>query len=161
MHSDTAPIPGAEVGLPAPDFTLPGTSGKPFTLSDYRGKENVLLAFFPAAFTSVCSAEMCAFHEDVEEFERAGTRVFGVSVDLIPSLREFRYQLGIETELLSDFRRHASRTYGVLEEERYQARRAYFLVDKQGVLRWKHVEEDGDERRPNAEILAEIEKLER
>jgi peroxiredoxin len=161
MQSDTAPIQGVEVGMPAPDFTLPGTSGKPFTLSSYRGKENVLLAFFPAAFTSVCSAEMCAFHEDVEEFQSVGTRVFGISVDLIPSLREFRYQLGIETELLSDFRRDASRTYGVLEEERYQARRAYFLVDKQGVLRWKHIEEDGDERRPNAEILAEIEKLER
>lgn len=159
MHSDTAPIESLEVGALAPDFTLPGTSGETFTLSKFRDRENVLLAFFPAAFTSTCSEELSAFHEDVDLFQKNGTRVFGISVDLVPSLREFRYKLGIETELLSDFRRHASRTYGVLDEERYLSRRAYFLVDKQGVLRWKHVEGNLGHRRPNQEILAQIEKL--
>jgi len=159
MHSDTAPLESLEVGAPAPDFTLPSTAGESLTLSNSRDRENVLLAFFPAAFTSVCSEELCAFHDDVETFQGSGTRVLGISVDLVPSLREFRYKLGIETELLSDFRRHVSRTYGVLDEERYQSRRAYFLVDKAGVLRWKHVEEHGGHRRPNAEILAQIEKL--
>ena len=74
------------IGQPAPDFTLPSTSGKDVMLSSFRGRENVLVAFFPLAFTGVCTAEMCAFSEDYSKFEKAGTRVLPVSVDAVPSL---------------------------------------------------------------------------
>ena len=160
MHSDTEPQDALLVGTPAPDFTLPGTSGEKFTLSAWRGRQHVLLAFFPAAFTSVCSEELCAFHEDASRFLAAATQVFGISADLVPSLREFRSKLGIETELLSDAKRHVSRLYGVLDEERFTPRRAYFLVDRSGTLRWRHVEEQGGHRRPNSELLAVLDQLE-
>ena len=93
-------------------------------------------------------------------FEASGTRVYGISVDMVPSLREFRAKYAMSTELLSDARRQVSHLYGVLDEERFTSRRSYFLIDKQGILRWRHVKEHNGLHRPNAEILAEIAKLE-
>ena len=103
-----------QVGCLAPDFTLASTSGKPFTLSAQRGEKNVLLAFFPMAFTSVCQSELCDFWSEMEEFERTGTRVVGISVDAIPSLKAFQQSANMKTELLSDFKREVSRLYGPL-----------------------------------------------
>ncbi len=160
MHPDTAVHEPLRVGELAPDFTLPSTTGEKVQLSGWRGKENVLLAFFPAAFTTVCTQELCSFHEDMGRFAATGTRVYGVSVDLVPSLKEFRAKYAMSTELLSDAKRHVSHLYGVLDEERFIARRSYFLIDRQGVLRWRHVEEHNGLHRTNEEILAEIAKLE-
>jgi len=147
------------IGQPAPDFTLPSTAGSDVTLSSFRGKENVLVAFFPLAFTGVCTAEMCAFSEDYSKFEKAGTRVLPVSVDAVPSLKAFKEKERMSVDLLSDFFRRTARDYGVLAEEKGTARRSYFLVDRLGVLRWSHVEEVNGHRREDGELLAEIAKL--
>ena len=147
------------IGEAAPDFTLKSTSGKDVSLADFRGKQHVLLAFFPLAFTSTCTAELCAFSEDFDAFTGRDVAVLPISVDAVPSLREFKKQQDMKTELLSDFKREASRAYGVLNEESFYSRRAYFLIDKQGIVRWSHVEDKAGMRRENAEILEQIANL--
>lgn len=148
-----------KVGELAPDFTLPSTAGEKVTLSSFRGQKNVLLAWFPLAFTAVCTTELCAFTEDFAQFESAGTKVFGVSVDHTASQKAFQEKAKITTDLLSDFKREVSRQYGVLLEDTNFSKRAYFLVDKQGNLAWKWVEAELGHRRENAELLDQIRKL--
>ena len=147
------------VGQEAPDFVLPSTAGSDVTLSSLRGSTHVVLAFFPLAFTSVCTTEFCDFTQGLGDFAGARARILGISVDAIPSLKEFRskYQIGID--LLSDFKREVSRKYGTLMEDRFFSRRAYFIVDRQGVLRWSHVEAETGHKRENGELLAELAKL--
>lgn len=146
------------VGTPAPDFTLASTAGKDVTLSALRGKK-VLLAFFPAAFTSTCTAELCAFTDEYAEFERSGAVVLPISVDAVPSLKAYKAQERISVDLLSDFRREASRLYGVLNEERFNSKRAYVVIDQAGLVRWIHVEEHGGFKRENAELLEQLKAL--
>ena len=148
-----------EVGDQAPDFTLSSTAGGKVTLASFAGKQSVLLAFFPLAFTSVCTDEMCSFWEDSEKFDTAGVKVFGISVDHTASQKAFQEKAGFRTELLSDFRRDVSRAYGVLLEEQNFSKRAYFLVDKDGLVRWKNVEADLGQRRENTELLAAVRAL--
>lgn len=155
--SATTRVPA--VGEIAPDIALPSTAGGIVTLSSFRGKQSVLLAFFPAAFTSTCTAEMCAFRDDYADFSGHDVVVFPVSVDQVPSLREYKAKYEMPVDLLSDFKREAATAYGVLIPDRLVANRAYFLIDKGGVIRWAHVEEHAGKRRENAEILAEIAKL--
>lgn len=145
-------------GTPAPDFTLPSTSGEQVTLSALRGRP-VLLAFFPEAFTSVCTRELCAFSDDYDEFERAGSMVLPISVDDIGVLREFKRNERLRVELLSDLRRDVSRRYGVLDEARSVARRAYVLIDRRGVVRWVHTEQTPLFLRENDELLRRIREL--
>jgi peroxiredoxin len=147
------------VGDKAPDFSLKSTSGEMVSLSQFRGQKNVLVAFFPLAFTGVCTKENCAFSEDYSKFETKDTAVLPVSVDSTPTHNEFRAKHNMKHHLLSDFKREAARAYGVLDEEKFFARRAYFLVDKQGVVRWKHVEPELGMSRTNEELLAEIGRL--
>ena len=146
------------VGSAAPDFTVDSTGG-PVTLSSFRGKQHVLLAFFPLAFTSTCTAEMCAFTEDYSAFVEQGVAVVPISVDSVPSLREYKAKYAMAADLASDFKRDVSRAYGTLHAERYFSNRAYFLIDKQGTVRWSFVEVTPGTRRENSEILAEIAKL--
>jgi peroxiredoxin len=146
-------------GTPAPDFTLPATDGGTVTLSRHRGEAHVLLAFFPAAFTAVCLAELRAFTDDFDQFAAAGARVYGVSVDAVPALAAVREAHGIRVDLLSDFTHAVSRAYGTLDEEPLSPRRAYVLVDRAGAVRWTYVESDPDHRRHNAELLEQIRKL--
>jgi peroxiredoxin len=160
MSSTVAPAaPTPAVGSLAPDFTLPSTSGEKVTLSSFRGRQPALLAFFPLAFTSTCTAELCGFSDDYDAFGEAGVAVLPISVDAVPSLNEFKQKYGLKTDLLSDFRRDVSRLYGVLNEERFYSNRAYFLIDRDGIVRWAHVEGNNGERRDNAEVLAQIAKL--
>jgi len=147
------------VGQPAPDFTLPSTSGDTVTLSSYRGRDNLLLAFFPLAFTGTCTSEMCSFTEDLSRFEQAGTRVFGISVDSIPTLKEFAARHGIGVELLSDFKREVSRLYGTLLEDHFFSSRSYFIVDREGVLRWSFTEDELGHRRDDQELLDQLAAL--
>ncbi len=147
------------VGDRAPDFSLKSTSGEMVSLSQFRGQKNVLVAFFPLAFTGVCTAENCAFTEDYSKFEAQDTEVLPVSVDSTPTHNEFRAKYKMKQHLLSDFKREAGRAYGVLDEEKFLTKRAYFLVDKAGVVRFKHVEAELGHSRPNSELLAEIAKL--
>lgn len=147
------------VGDQAPDFALDTTAGGQVSLSDFRGKKNVLLAFYPLDFTPTCTVENCAFTEDFSQFENADTVVLPISVDSIPTHKAFQEKHGMKHQLLSDFLRKASADFGVLIPERNFTLRAYFLIDKQGVIRWKHVEAELGHRRENSEILAEISKL--
>ena len=147
------------VGAVAPDFKLPSTAGTDVALSSFRGRKHVLLAFFPLAFTSTCTAENCAFSEDYDAFERAGTVVLPISVDSVPTLREYRTKHAMRQDLLSDFKREVSRAYGVLLEDRSFSQRAYFLIDQQGILRWRHVEAELGDRRDDVELLRQIAAL--
>ena len=151
----TAPV----AGTPAPDFTLDTTAGSPVTLSSFKGKKNVLIAFYPLAFTSTCTAELCAFTNDFEAFTAKDVEVIPVSVDAVPSLKVYKRQQNLSVELASDFKRVASRAYDVLMESTFYSKRAYFLIDKAGIVRWAHVEATTGQLRDNAEILAEIAKL--
>jgi peroxiredoxin len=148
-----------QVGSTAPDFSAKSTSGDTFTLSALRGKKNVLLAFFPLAFTGTCTKEMIAFTNDYDQFAGKDVEVVPISVDSVDSLKEFKSKLGMRTDLVSDFKRDISRAYGVLMEERFYSNRAYFLIDKQGIVRWVHVEAHPGQKRENSEILAQIEGL--
>lgn len=147
------------VGRSAPDFTLPSTSGSDVSLQQFHGKSVVLLAFFPLAFTSVCTSELRALSEDYGKFELAGARVLPISVDSIPTLREFKAKEHLAVDLLSDFKREVCRAYGTLLEDKFFSRRAYFLVDQEGVLRWAHVEAELGQRRDDDELLAQIAAL--
>lgn len=144
------------VGSPAPDFTLPSTSGTDVTLSKLRGR-SVLLAFFPLAFTKVCTQEMCSFTEDYSQFRDANTVVLPISVDSIPTLREFKAKERIAVDLLSDFKREVSRSYGTLLEDKFFSNRAYVLIDPNGVVRWTFSEQTPSTRRENQELLAQLE----
>ena len=155
MSTTVAPSSTPAVGTPAPDFSLASTSGETVTLSALRGRR-VLLAFFPLAFTSTCTTEMCAFTDDYDAFAAEGVTVLPVSVDSVPTLKEFKAKHGMKVDLLSDFRREASRAYGTLLEHTYFSTRAYFLVDEQGTVRWAHVEENPGLRRENEELLAAV-----
>ncbi|MBK6841701.1 MAG: redoxin domain-containing protein [Gemmatimonadetes bacterium] len=155
--STTLRVPA--VGELAPDISLPSTSGEVVTLSSFRGQQSVLLAFFPLAFTAVCTTEMCSFRDDYADFSDKDVTVFPVSVDATPSQREFKAKYEMPVDLLSDFKREAATAYGVLIPEKFFANRAYFLIDKAGVIRWAHVEAHPGQRRENAEILVEIAKL--
>ena len=146
------------IGSAAPDFTLPSTSGSDVTLSKLRGK-NVLLAFFPLAFTRVCTTEMCSFSEDLATFAEADTEVLPISVDSIPTLREFKAKERFSVDLLSDFKRDVSRRYGTLVEELFFSSRAYILIDRDGIVRWTFVEETTGNRRENDELLDRIRSL--
>jgi peroxiredoxin len=146
------------IGSAAPDFTLPSTSGSDVTLSKLRGK-NVLLAFFPLAFTRVCTTEICSFSEDYGAFRDANTEVLPISVDSIATLKEFKSKERISVDLLSDFKREVSRRYGTLLEDRFHSNRAYILIDRSGIVRWTFAEETTGNRRENAELLERIRAL--
>jgi peroxiredoxin len=153
--SSTAP----RVGELAPDFSLDSTAGAPVRLSDHRKQRNVLLAFFPLAFTSTCTAEVCEFSNDFDRYAAASVAMLPISVDSVPTLREFKSKHAIRVDMLSDFRREVSRLYGVLDEDRFFARRAYVLIDRLGIVRWLHIEDQLGHRRITDELLAKIEEL--
>lgn len=144
-----------DVGQPAPEFSLPSTAGSAVSLSALRGR-NVLLAFFPLAFTGTCTRELCDMRDEWDQFATANTVVVPISVDATPSLKEYKAKYSMRSDFLSDFKRDASRAYGVLNDERFYSNRAYFLIDKEGILRWRHVEENNSEKRSNAELLEAI-----
>ena len=145
-------------GAPAPEFTLPSTSGQPVSLSSFRGR-NVLLAFFPAVFTRVCDAELCSFRDDFSEFANGDTAVVPISTDTTERQEEFKSAERLPMDLLSDVDGSASRAYGVFDAKRGRSNRAYVLLDREGIVRWAHAEEHGGHRRENEELLAEIAKL--
>ena len=145
------------IGSPAPDSTLASTGGT-VTLSALRGK-HVLLAFFPLAFTSTCTREVCAFTEDFTQFQSADTVVLPISVDAVPSLKEFKAKEKLGVDLLSDFKREVSRAYGTLLEDKFYSNRAYVIIDRTGTVRWTFAETTPGTRRENAELLAELRKL--
>jgi peroxiredoxin len=142
------PPPSVKVGDTAPDFDLayfapvgdagaqpPKYENKRIKLSDFRGKQNVVVAFFPAAFSPGCTNEMKQYQANHGAFTAANTTILGVSVDSTWSNRAFREQLGVEFPILSDWKREAAKAYGLYDENSGIARRATFVVDKAGVVR--------------------------
>ena len=134
-----------EVGAPAPSFTLPDTNNQSVSLESLRGRP-VVLVFFPLAFSSVCTKEMCPFRDTMNDLNQLNAQVVGVSVDSPFSLKQFAQQNNIEYPLLSDFNKQAATTYGVLREDllglKGVANRSAFILDKDGIVRWKWVSED-------------------
>jgi peroxiredoxin len=154
VESHTNPV----VGQPAPDFTLPSTSGEKVTLSSLRGKP-VLLAFFPLAFSGTCTAQLCELRDDHEQFADRGVVVLPISVDSTYSLKEYKAKHAMKVDLLSDFKRDVSRLYGVLHPDRFYSQRAYFLLDSTGVVRWEHIEDNPSNRRTDEELLTAIDRI--
>ncbi|MFD9240685.1 peroxiredoxin [Streptomyces sp. NPDC059556] len=127
-----------EVGSEAPDFALRDNHGRTVRLSDFRGEKNVVLLFYPFAFTSVCAGELGELRDNLPAFVNDDTQLLAVSTDSIHTLRVFAEQESLEYPLLSDFWKHgeASRAYGVFDEEKGCAVRGTFIIDKEGVVRW-------------------------
>ncbi len=121
-------------GEKAPDVELQSTKGGSEKVSDYRGKKNVVLAFFPKAFTGGCTREMTGYQAGIDKFSGADTVVFGVSTDDVETNKKFAESLNLEFALLSDKSGAASKAFGVLNEERNVANRTTFVIDKQGVV---------------------------
>lgn len=160
----TATAPAATSRAPvagdrAPDFALQSTAGATVTLSALRGKSPVLLAFFPLAFTSTCTAELCEFSENFDQFAGKGITVLPISVDSLPTLKEFKAKYAMKTDLVSDFKRDASRAWGVLRDDTFFSERAYFLIDRDGIVRWTHIESKLGDKRDNGELLERIAAL--
>jgi peroxiredoxin len=102
---------------------------------------------------------MSAFTEDYAEFQGADAVVLPISVDSVPTLKEFKAKERLTLDLLSDFKREVSRRYGTLIEERFYSNRAYILIDRDGIVRWAYAEETPSTRRENAELLAQLRAL--
>lgn len=148
----------AKTGEPAPDFELTADDGETVRLSDLRGEKNVVLAFFPAAFSPVCTAELEGFRDLYDEFEGLDTEVFGISTDNRWSLAAFRDELELPFPLLSDFHRTVSPGFDALYEERNHTRRVIAVVDKVGTL--AHLEEFEPTTCPDAaQVLGKVKEI--
>jgi mycoredoxin-dependent peroxiredoxin len=148
----------AEVGCEAPDFELKDQHGQPVKLSDYRGERNVLLVFYPFAFTGVCTGELAAIRDEPSFGDDA--QVLTVSVDSVYVQRVFAERENLTYPLLSDFWPHGAvaQAYGVFDDERGCALRGTFVIDKDGVVRWKVVNDLPDARDVGEylKVLAEL-----
>lgn len=147
-------------GDPAPDFTLRDQFGQDTTLSSFRGRKAVALVFYPYAFSGICTGEMSGIRERLDEFLTFDTEVLAISCDPTYSLRIFADQDGLNFPLLSDFWPHGevARAYDVFDEVKGCARRASYVVDKAGVVRWT-VQNDQPEGRDLDEHLRQLRAL--
>ncbi|GGS43842.1 MULTISPECIES: peroxiredoxin [Streptomyces] len=145
-----------QVGDKAPDFELKDNHGRSVRLSDFRGEKNVVLLFYPFAFTGVCTGELCELRDNLPKFADRDTQLLAVSNDSIHTLRVFAEQEGLEYPLLSDFWPHGnvSRAYGVFDEDKGCAVRGTFIIDKEGVVRWTVVNGLPDARDLNEYVKA-------
>ncbi|MDQ1697410.1 MAG: mycoredoxin-dependent peroxiredoxin [Frankiaceae bacterium] len=127
-----------DVGAEAPDFELRDQRAQSHRLSSYRGKKNVVLVFYPFAFTGVCTGEMGAIRDDLTSLQNDETQVLAISCDTVAALRVFAERENLDYPLLSDFWPHGevARAYGVFNEGLGAAERGTFIIDRQGVIRW-------------------------
>ncbi|WP_338676409.1 peroxiredoxin [Streptomyces sp. SCSIO 30461] len=137
-----------EVGSEAPDFTLKDNHGRTVALARFRGEKNVVLVFYPFAFTGVCTGELAALRDRMPLFVNDDTQLLAASTDSVHTLRVFAEQEGIEFPLLSDFWPHGetARAYGVFAEDKGCAVRGTFVIDKAGTVRWSVVNDLPDAR---------------
>ena len=135
-----------EVGAKAPDFTLPNQDRAQVTLSEQLKNGPVVLAFFPAAFSSVCTTEMCAFRDQAAALNKVNATVLGVSVDTFFALKAWGEAQKLTFPLLSDFNKEVIRQYGVVNPDmiglKEIAKRAVFVIDGNGIVRHREVLED-------------------
>jgi len=132
----------------APDFELPNQFGEHVRLHDFRGKKPVALVFFPLAFSSTCTTELCDLRDNIAIFKAEGVELIGISVDSKATLRAFADNEGYDFTLLADFWPHGevAREYGVFLEEKGFANRATFLIDIDGVIRANFITAPGQAR---------------
>lgn len=145
-----------EVGDKAPDFTLKSQDNEEVTLSSYQGQQNVVLIFYPLAFTGTCQGELCAVRDDLARLENDAVQVLTVSVDSPYSHKVWSQQQGFTFPLLSDFWPHGkvAQDYGVFNELAGIAVRGTFVIDREGVVRWKVVNAIPDARDQSAYLAA-------
>ena len=150
----------AKVGDKAPDFTLPASSGDTITLSSYRKHKNVVLVFYPLDFSPVCSMQLPEYSGRQDDFADADTVVLGINRDSLHTHKAWAAEYGIEVPLLADMKLEVARSYGVALEDRAISSRAVFLIDKEGNIRFRAVEEKaGDYTVRPAEVLEKIRAL--
>ena len=153
-----------EVGQKAPDFTLFDSAKQPTKLSDSKGK-NVVLAFYPGAFTGVCTTEMCTFRDRFDAFNSMNAQVLGISVDGIFAQKAFSDANNLNFPLLSDYQREVGAAYGVslpnfAGMEGYTAsERAVFVIDKDGVVKFKWVGENPGVEPDYDEVQRQVDAL--
>jgi len=149
-----------ELGHPAPDFELRDQHGQTVRLSSFRGRKAVVLMFYPYAFSSVCTGELCAVRDDLPTFESEAVQVLAISCDPMFSLRAFAERDGLSFPLLSDFWPHGetAKAYGVFNEDRGCADRSTYIVDPKGVLRWSvhNAMPDARDLREQAAVLVAV-----
>lgn len=138
-----------QIGQIAPQFSLYDSAKNKVNLSDYKGR-NVLLLFFPQAFTSVCTKELCAVRDDIARYSNADAQVLGISVDSLYTLAKFKELQGYNFPLLSDFNKDVSELYGSLYTKwNYDmegvSKRSAFIIDKEGVVQYAEVLENAGE----------------
>jgi peroxiredoxin len=151
-----------DVGSKAPDFTLTNEERQPVTLSQHRGQP-VVLAFFPAAFSSVCQKELCTFRDSMSRLNETKAQVYGVSVDTFFTLKAFHDAQKLTFPLLSDFNKEVIREYGVFNPDMIGlkgiAKRAVFVLDRDGVVRHKEVLEDARNEPDYGAVFAALDGL--
>jgi len=134
------------VGKSAPDFSLQNTEGDKISLSQLTKKQNVVILFFPLAFTSTCTNEMCAMRDNMKLYKSHDAKVVGISVDSFFTLKEFKKAENLNFTLLSDFNKETSKAYGALYDDFFGmqgvSKRAAFVINQEGTLIYKEVLED-------------------
>lgn len=143
-------------GKPAPDFKLFNTEKKEITLTDYQGK-NLVILFFPLAFTGTCTAELCNIRDNYDDYTKLDAEVIGISIDSLFVLDKYKKDQNFNFELLSDFNKTTSADYGVLYDEfifgmKGVSKRSAFVVDKQGAIQYVEILEKANEQ-PNYENI--------
>ncbi len=143
----------------APNFTLLNTLKKEITLSDRKGK-NIVLLFFPLAFTGVCTNELCSVRDNLNSYNDLNAEVYGISVDSLFSLAKYKEEQKLNFELLSDFNKNVSLAYNCLYENfafgmKGVSKRSAFVIDKTGILKYSEVLENAGEL-PNFEAIKEV-----
>lgn len=152
-------------GQQAPDFTLFDSEKQPVQLSGFKGQKNVLLLFYPMAFTGVCTAELCGVRDDIARYSNADAQVLGISVDSVFTLGKFKEEQGYNFPLLSDFNKTASADYDTMYasftpmDMHGVSKRSAFIIDKEGVVQYAEVLESAGDV-PNFEAInAKLESL--
>lgn len=150
-------------GQPAPDFTLFSSEKQEISLASQRG-HSVVLLFFPLAFTSVCTAELCSVRDNLSWYDHVNARVFGISVDSPQTLARFKEDQGFNFTLLSDFNKEVSRAYGSIYEQfgmnmKGVSKRSAFVIDREGIVRYAEVLENAGEQPDFSKIRAVLESL--
>jgi peroxiredoxin len=136
------------LGKPAPDFSLVNQFGETVSLSSFKGKKNVVVLFYPFAFSGICTGELCALRDDLSAFHNDDAELVAISCDPMYSLKAYGEAEGYSFQLLADFWPHGdvAKSYGVFLEEKGFATRGTFIIDKEGILRWQVVNGPGEAR---------------
>ena len=152
-----------EVGTKAPDFALVNQDRESVTLNDELKNGNVVLAFFPGAFSGTCTKEMCSFRDTMSNFTGANANVLGISTDTFFALKAWRDQQHFEFQLLSDYNKDVIKAYDVVNPDmiglKNIAKRAVFVIDKRGVVRYREVLDDARNEPDYGKLSEALSKL--